>query len=80
MISFSEDGTEVHIHDHHKFVLDLLPRFFRHRKWRSFIRQMNMYNFRKLNRGVKTYIFVNPFFWRGNEENFNKIKRKINTK
>lgn len=39
-----------------------------------------MYNFRKVNRGMQTYIFVNNIFRQGNEANFHKIKRKINTK
>jgi hypothetical protein len=41
---------------------------------------MNMYNFKKINRGMKTYIFVNTIFRRGNENNYLKLKRKINSK
>lgn len=37
---------------------------------------MNMYNFKKINRGVRTYIFVNPYFTRGNSSNYHLIRRK----
>lgn len=68
------------IHDYHKFISEMLPKYFRHNKWRSFIRQMNMYNFRKINRGMKTYIFMNNIFRRGNQDHYHKIRRKINLK
>lgn len=39
-----------------------------------------MYSFRKINRANLTFIFINSHFKRGNEAQFDKIKRKINNK
>ena len=39
-----------------------------------------MYNFRKINRGIDKEIFVNMVFQRGNEANYDKIRRKTNSK
>ena len=58
----------------------MLQKYFRHSNWRSFIRQLNMYNFRKINRGIDKEIFVHPIFQKGNEINYHLIKRKIHSK
>ena len=47
----------------------VLPHFFRHRHMTSFVRQLNMYHFSKLNKFSKSkndLLFHNPLFVRGN--------------
>lgn len=39
-----------------------------------------MYGFRKINRASKIYIFINPIFKAGNQNNFYKIQRKAHYK
>lgn len=77
-IDYGEDGKELVIYDKKNFIDVVLQKYFRHGNWRSFIRQLNMYNFRKINRGNDREIFVNPLFYRGNEINFHQIRRKMN--
>ena len=80
IIDFSLDGTELVIENKAEFINVVLKNNFRHQNWRSFIRQLNMYSFRKINRGMDKEIFVNPLFQRGNDINYHKIRRKINTR
>lgn len=80
VISFSENGKQVLIHDLNTFVDVVLPTYFRHSQWRSFIRQMNMYDFKKLNRGYNCFKFIHPLFYNGNDKNYHLIRRKIKSK
>eukprot|EP00128_Syssomonas_multiformis_P011465 Colp12_sorted_trinity150504_noHs@32723 len=46
-ISWSDDGTCVCIQNLTDFELYVLPKYFKHKNIRSFIRQLNMYGFKK---------------------------------
>jgi hypothetical protein len=50
IISWATNGCEVHIKDHKKMEEIILPTYFRHKKIESFIRQLNMYKFGKVNK------------------------------
>ena len=45
---WSDDGERVVFLDSDAFARDVCPRYFRHSKWTSFARMLNMYEFRKV--------------------------------
>ncbi|EQC29060.1 hypothetical protein SDRG_13215 [Saprolegnia diclina VS20] len=44
---WGRDGRTVRIEDPHRFALDVLPLYFNHSNFLSFVRQLNFYGFRK---------------------------------
>ncbi|XP_068602942.1 heat shock factor protein 1 [Brachionichthys hirsutus] len=86
LICWSPSGTSFHVFDQARFSKDVLPKFFKHNNMASFIRQLNMYGFRKvvhIEHGglVKPETddteFQHPFFTRGQERLLENIKRKV---
>ena len=53
------------IRDITKFQEIVLPKYFRHRKINSFIRQLNMYGFHKSRKENTKSIFSHPYFLKG---------------
>lgn len=86
LICWSPSGTSFHVFDQGRFSKEVLPKFFKHNNMASFIRQLNMYGFRKvvhIEHGglVKPERddteFQHPFFIRGQEHLLENIKRKV---
>ncbi|XP_041868074.1 heat shock factor protein 1 isoform X2 [Melanotaenia boesemani] len=86
LICWSPSGTSFHVFDQGRFSKEVLPKFFKHNNMASFIRQLNMYGFRKvvhIEQGglVKPEKddteFAHPFFIRGQEHLLENIKRKV---
>ena len=80
IICWIEEGDGFQIFDMDRFCEELLPTYFRHNKFSSFMRQLNMYDFQK-QRG-NGYIFRHPQFIKGTtkEHIVSSIERKTNLK
>nr|XP_060632009.1 heat shock factor protein 1 isoform X1 [Anolis sagrei ordinatus] len=86
LICWSPSGNSFHVFDQGQFAKDVLPKYFKHNNMASFVRQLNMYGFRKvihIEQGglVKPEKddteFQHPYFLRGQEQLLENIKRKV---
>ncbi|XP_021106047.1 heat shock factor protein 1 isoform X2 [Heterocephalus glaber] len=84
--SDSQSGNSFHVFDQGQFAKEVLPKYFKHNNMASFVRQLNMYGFRKvvhIEQGglVKPERddteFQHPCFLRGQEQLLENIKRKV---
>ncbi|KAK0496747.1 HSF-type DNA-binding-domain-containing protein [Armillaria luteobubalina] len=90
VISWSQDGESFFVHDHERLAREHLPQWFKHNKFASFVRQLNMYGFHKvphLQQGVlkseteaDQSQFIHPYFQRGKEDQLIFIERKKQSK
>ncbi|XP_071957532.1 heat shock factor protein 1-like [Antedon mediterranea] len=87
-IEWSETGTSFCVLDQSGFAKTVLPLYFKHNNMASFVRQLNMYGFRKVSypeQGGMRYDgdaieFQHLFFRRGQKELLEEIKRKGTSK
>ena len=83
-ISWSKNGNSFIIFDQNLFSQVVLPKFFKHSHFTSFVRQLNMYGFRKLTNLTLSYVqpgqepmeFHHPQFIQGHAEMLGFVKRK----
>ncbi|XP_075940689.1 heat shock factor protein 2 isoform X2 [Anarhichas minor] len=85
-ISWSQEGNSFLVLDEQHFAKEILPKFFKHNNMASFIRQLNMYGFRKvmhIDTGVVKQErdgpveFQHPYFKHGQDNLLENIKRKV---
>ena len=77
VISWNEDGTGLVLKQQREFTETILPLYFRHRNFLSFIRQLNTYGFTKVGKTHHVMYFSHPQFYRGCENTLKAIHRKI---
>jgi hypothetical protein len=83
IISWLPTGDGFRVHDRHGFEKDIMPRFFRSQsKYKSFLRQLNLYKFKRLStckkdRGCYHY---QTYFVRGKPELCETIQRSSTIK
>ncbi|CAL1536536.1 unnamed protein product [Lymnaea stagnalis] len=85
LIHWDSSGTSFHVYDQQRFSREILPLYFKHNNIASFIRQLNMYGFRKVTHidqgGLKIekddLQFQHQFFQRGEQDMLQFIKRKV---
>ena len=76
IVSWSESGLEFIIHSLPDFSEQVLPIYFKHKNFPSFIRQLNMYDFHKVRSNLYGYMFAHPLFKKERPELMKRIMRK----
>ncbi|CBQ72383.1 conserved hypothetical protein [Sporisorium reilianum SRZ2] len=84
LISWGSSGNVFSVANPAEFSRLVLPNWFKHSNWQSFVRQLNMYGFHKVNHSyqgnpsdeVQVWEFRHPSFQRGEIALLNEIKRK----
>ncbi|MEQ2315046.1 stress-responsive transcription factor hsf1, partial [Ameca splendens] len=86
LICWSTTGTSFHVFDQGRFAKEVLPKYFKHNNMASFVRQLNMYGFRKVVNIEQSGLvkperddteFQHLYFLQGHEHMLEHIKRKV---
>jgi hypothetical protein len=86
LISWSECGKNVIVRDYPNFSKEILPHYFKHNNFNSFVRQLNLYGFRKVSHPEQNVLskvqvsepveFWHPNFKRGHPELLHLVQRR----
>ncbi|KAG8385627.1 hypothetical protein BUALT_Bualt03G0064700 [Buddleja alternifolia] len=74
VVSWDPTGTSFVIRDHHLFSADVLPLYFKHCNFQSFISQLNLYGFKKTS--WEQWEYTNKYFRKGEKHLLRNIKRR----
>lgn len=76
---WNANGDTIIVSQLEAFVALVLPRFFKHRNFPSFVRQLNLYGFHKTVLDSKRLEFQHPYFKRDRPDLLHYIKRKVSS-
>ena len=76
IINWSENGKSFIVKNIHDFAEKILPKYYKHNNYSSFIRQLNIYDFHKTRNNNNFHIFQHKNFIKGEKKLLRMIKRK----
>ncbi|XP_039915441.1 heat shock factor protein 2 isoform X4 [Hirundo rustica] len=88
LITWSQNGKSFLVLNEQRFAKEILPKYFKHNNMASFVRQLNMYGFRKVvhvDSGIVKLERYGPvefrhaYFRQGREDLLEHIKRKVSS-
>lgn len=77
VIAWNDDGTAFHVKDVESFSEETLTKYYRHSKFSSFQRQLNLYSFRKIVKGPDAGGYAHPMFRRDKPDDLYHVRRSI---
>ena len=75
IVSWCPEGDSFKIHKPHKLI-SVLQKYFRQSKFKSFLRQLQGYNFKRITRGKDQGVVSHPLFLRGRRSVSTLMRRK----
>lgn len=75
IISWNETGDSFVIKDMDYFTTNVLMKYFRHQKYSSFQRQLNLYGFRKISKGADTGAYTHDHFVKDGTDMLTLVRR-----
>ena len=76
IIHWGEDGQYFIIENMYDFIEKILPKYYNHNNYASFVRQLNKYNFHKIKTSINENAFQNNQFIKGKKDLISNILRK----
>ena len=80
IIHWGNDGKYFVIENLYEFTEKILPKYYNHNNYASFVRQLNKYNFHKMKISTNENAFQNSLFIKGQKNIIPNILRKKKTK
>jgi hypothetical protein len=78
--TWTDDGKGFTVFNPAEFAANVLPKYFKHSNFCSFVRQLNIYGFHKVHPEQWTFKHENEYFVRGDESKLKLITRRKQSK